>query len=77
MCATFIVSLRSRSPSFASLQLRTMQQYEAIVREREVFVPRGTDEVLPGDVVVVFTVPEVREEVLRLFRDPKEEASPT
>lgn len=48
-----------------------------IVREREVFVPRGTDEVLPGDVVVVFTVPEVREEVLRLFRDPKEEASPS
>ena len=48
-----------------------------IVREREVFVPRGTDEVLSGDVVVVFTVPEVREEVLRLFRDPKEEASPS
>ena len=48
-----------------------------IVRENGVFVPRGTDEVLPGDVVVVFTVPEVREEVLRLFRDPKEEASPS
>ena len=48
-----------------------------IVREHNVFVPRGTDEVLPGDVVVVFTVPEVREEVLRLFRDPKEEASPS
>ena len=48
-----------------------------IVREHKVFVPRGTDEVLPGDVVVVFTVPEVREEVLRLFRDPKEEASPS
>ena len=44
-----------------------------IVRERSVFVPRGTDEVLSGDVVVVFTVPDVREEVLRLFRDPKEE----
>jgi len=48
-----------------------------IVREREVFVPRGTDEVLSGDVVVVFTIPEVREEVLRLFRDPKEDASPS
>jgi len=48
-----------------------------IVRERSVFVPRGTDEVLSGDVVVVFTVPDVREEVLRLFRDPKEEGDRT
>ena len=48
-----------------------------IVRDKEVFVPSGTDEVLSGDVVVVFTVPEVREEVLRLFHDPKEETSPS
>ncbi len=48
-----------------------------VVRGSRVFVPRGTDEVVSGDVVVVFTVPEVREEVLRLFRDPREEAAPS
>ncbi len=42
-----------------------------IVREDRVFIPTGTDEMLPGDSVVVFTLPEVRDEVLRLFRRAK------
>lgn len=42
-----------------------------VVREDRVFIPGGTDEMLPGDTVVVFTLPEVREDVLRLFRRPK------
>jgi len=45
-----------------------------VVREREVFVPGGTDEILPGDVVVIFTTPDVRHDVLRWFRDPKPES---
>jgi trk system potassium uptake protein TrkA len=48
-------------------------QIACIVRDREVFVPRGTDQIVPGDVVVLFTLPEVREDVLRLFRDPSPE----
>ncbi len=42
-----------------------------VVRGTEVFIPRGTDEIQPGDTVVVFTLPEVTQEVLRMFRDPK------
>jgi trk system potassium uptake protein TrkA len=42
-----------------------------VVREDRVFIPGGTDEMLPGDSVVVFTLPEVRDEVLRLFRRVK------
>jgi trk system potassium uptake protein TrkA len=42
-----------------------------IVRGSKVFIPRGTDEIQGGDTVVVFTLPEVTQEVLRLFRDPK------
>ncbi len=41
------------------------------MRGDRVFIPVGTDEMLPNDTVVVFTLPEVRDEVLRLFRDPK------
>lgn len=42
-----------------------------IVRGDSVFIPRGTDEIQPGDTVVVFTLPGVTQEVLRMFRDPK------
>lgn len=42
-----------------------------VVRADEVFIPGGTDFIEPGDTVVVFTLPEVREEVLRLFRAPR------
>jgi trk system potassium uptake protein len=42
-----------------------------VVRDDRVFIPGGTDEMLPGDTVVVFTLPKVRDEVLRLFRNPK------
>jgi trk system potassium uptake protein TrkA len=42
-----------------------------IVRGTRVFIPSGTDEILPGDTVVMFTVPEVSQDVLRMFRDPK------
>ncbi len=38
-----------------------------VVRGDRVFVPGGTDEIAPGDTVVVFTLPEVRDELLKLF----------
>ena len=42
-----------------------------VVRKGRVFIPSGTDELLPGDTVVVFTTPDVSQDVLRMFRDPK------
>jgi trk system potassium uptake protein len=42
-----------------------------VVRDKRVFVPRGADEILPDDVVVVFAQPEVSAQVIRLFRDPR------
>jgi len=42
-----------------------------VVRDMTVFIPLGTDEIFEGETVVVFTLPEVREDVLRLFRDPR------
>jgi len=42
----------------------------AVVRGEKVFIPSGTDEIHPGDMVVVFTLPDVRTEVVRLFKDP-------
>ena len=41
-----------------------------VVRDNRVFVPRGTDELVAGDVVIVFTLPEVALEAMRMFRDP-------
>jgi trk system potassium uptake protein TrkA len=43
-----------------------------IVRGDRVFIPSGTDEILPDDTVVMFTVPEVSQAVLRMFRDPSQ-----
>ncbi len=42
-----------------------------VVRGPKVFVPRGTDEILEEDIVIAFTLPEVRNDVLRLFRNPR------
>ena len=42
-----------------------------IVREGTVFIPSGTDEILSGDTVVLFTSPEVSQDVQRMFQDPK------
>ena len=42
-----------------------------LVRKDRVFVPGGTDEILPGDAVVVFALPAARDEVLTLFRKPR------
>ena len=42
-----------------------------VVRKDRVFVPGGTDEILPGDAVVVFALPAARDEVLTLFRKPR------
>ena len=41
-----------------------------IVRGGKVFIPSGSDHIEPDDQVVVFTKPDVRDEVVRLFRDP-------
>ena len=43
-----------------------------IVRDGRVFIPSGTDEIVPEDTVVLFTKPEVSQDVLRMFRDPKQ-----
>ncbi len=42
-----------------------------VVRGDRVFIPGGTDFIEPGDTVVVFTLPAVRDEVIRLFRNPR------
>ena len=42
-----------------------------IVRGKSVFIPSGTDEILPDDIVVMFTLPDVSQQVQRMFRDPK------
>ena len=42
----------------------------AVVREGAVFVPSGTDEIQSGDKVIVFTTPDARTSVVRMFKDP-------
>ena len=43
-----------------------------IVRGDRVFIPSGTDEIMTDDTVVVFTHPELSQDVLRMFSDPKQ-----
>ena len=38
-----------------------------IIRGDDIIIPRGTDQVLPGDEVIVFALPEALPEIEKLF----------
>ena len=42
----------------------------SIIRKEEVIIPGGQSELLPGDHLIIFTLPEISGQLARYFADP-------